>query len=73
MAWCEEQRQAWIAEMLAIYGFINRVHLHRKFRISTPQASQDLARFARLHPGVMRYDRIRRQYVGLGARSVLPR
>jgi hypothetical protein len=73
MGWCDDQRQAWIAEMLAIYGFINRVHLHRKFRISTPQASQDLARFARTHPGVMRYDLMRRQYVAVGAGSVLPR
>jgi hypothetical protein len=67
MAWCDDQRQAWIAEMLAIYGFINRQHLHRKFRISTPQASQDLKRFLRAHPGVMHYDYVRKCYVPASA------
>lgn len=61
--WFEEQRQAWIAEMLDIYGFINREHLQRKFGISVPQASLDLQRFARNHPQAMRYDTSGKCYV----------
>lgn len=34
--WFESQRIAFIAEMLHIYGFINREHLMRKFGISQP-------------------------------------
>lgn len=66
MAWCEEQRQLWIADMLAVYGFINRDHLQRKFGISQPQASKDLQRFLRTHPGRMRYDLTRKCYVTAG-------
>jgi hypothetical protein len=63
MTWCERQRQAWITEMLGIYGFINREHLQRKFDISMPQASKDLQTFQRLHPGEVRYDLGRKCYV----------
>ncbi len=34
MKWFEQHRQDWIAEMLRVYGFINRDHLMRKFGIS---------------------------------------
>ena len=61
--WCREQRLAWIAEMLAIYGFINREHLQRKFRISQPQASHDLRMFQAAHDGQVRYDLSRKCYV----------
>jgi hypothetical protein len=61
--WFADQRQAWIADMLAVYGFINRDHLMRKFGISTPQASHDLQRFMREHPTVMRYDLTQKCYV----------
>lgn len=61
--WFEQQRLAWIGEMLTIYGFINREHLQRKFRISQPQASKDLQTFMRSHPGVARYDVTRKCYV----------
>jgi hypothetical protein len=54
--WCAAQRQLWIADMLAVYGFINRNHLQRKFGISQPQASKDLGAFARANPTAMRYD-----------------
>jgi hypothetical protein len=63
MAWCDDQRQAWIAEMLGIYAFINREHLQRKFGISRPQASKDLHVFQRAQPGRMRYDATRKCYV----------
>lgn len=63
MTWCERQRQVWIAEMLMVYGFINREHLQRKFDISPPQASKDLQTFQRLNPSTMRYDLSRKCYV----------
>jgi hypothetical protein len=61
--WFEQQRQTWIAEMLTIYGYINRRHLELKFGISTPQASLDLHRFAVEHPKAVRYDLSRKCYV----------
>jgi hypothetical protein len=60
--WFATYRQEWIAETLRVFGFINRAHLQRKFRISQPQASHDLAEFNRTHPGAMRYDTTRKCY-----------
>ena len=53
MNWFAEQRQSWIIEMLTIYGYINREHLERKFRISTPQASSDLRMCCKLNSNVI--------------------
>jgi len=61
--WFTNRRQAWIAEMLAIYGFINREHLERKFGISRPQASADLQAFLKAHPEIAHYDTSRKAYV----------
>jgi hypothetical protein len=63
MNWFAEQRQAWIADMLEIYGFINRDHLQRKFGISQPQASLDLQTFRIQHPEAITYDLSRKCYV----------
>jgi len=63
MRWCEQYRQDWIAETLRVFGYINREHLERKFSISTPQASLDLARFRRAHPTAMTYDVSGKRYV----------
>jgi hypothetical protein len=60
--WCQQYRLTWIREALAVYGFVNRDHLRRKFGISRPQASADLAQFARLHPKLIRYNRQARRY-----------
>jgi hypothetical protein len=60
--WFVRHRQAWIAEMLHIYGFINRLHLMRKFEVSTPQASYDLQQFMREHPGQMAYNQSTKRY-----------
>jgi hypothetical protein len=65
LAWCEQQRQVWIADMLTVYGFINREHLMRKFLISMPQASKDLNVFLRLYPDLMYYDPSRKCYVAV--------
>ncbi|MBN9568720.1 MAG: hypothetical protein J0H79_14060 [Alphaproteobacteria bacterium] len=60
--WAKAQRQRWIAEMLAIYGFINREHLCRKFWISVPQASTDLREFQRRNPTAITYNASTRRY-----------
>lgn len=61
--WFAQHRQEWIAETLRVFGFINREHIERKFGVSTPQASLDLAEFQREHPGMITYDRSSKRYV----------
>lgn len=60
--WFESRRIAFIAEMLHVYGFINREHLMRKFGISRPQASKDLTSFQRNSAGGMVYSVNRKRY-----------
>ena len=68
MKWYQQQRLDWIAETLRVFGFINREHLERKFGLSTPQASNDLAAFKRAHPDAMTYDLSAKRYVTKGSR-----
>jgi len=70
MTWFEQQRLDWIAECLDVFGFINREHLQRKFRISQPQASKDLQTFARLYPGRMTYNPSAKRYEHSGTEPV---
>lgn len=56
MNWAQEYRVKWIGEMLHVYGFINREHIVRKFRVSVPQARADLAMFKRSNPSAIEYD-----------------
>jgi hypothetical protein len=60
--WFENQRVAFIAEMLHIYGFINREHLMRKFSISRPQASKDLTSYLHHSAGSVRYNLSTKRY-----------
>ena len=60
--WYESQRIAFIAEMLHIYGFINREHLMRKFGISRPQASKDLRSFQQHSSGGVKYNLSTKRY-----------
>jgi hypothetical protein len=53
----------WIKETLRVFGFINREHLMLKFGISRPQASSDLTRYQRAHPGTVEYDTSAKRYV----------
>lgn len=62
MTWFEQHRMDWIAESLRVYGFINRQHVMRKFRISQPQASKDLNRYMRQFPRAMRYNLSAKRY-----------
>ena len=60
--WFTQQRQLWIAEMVGIYGFINRGHMMKKFGISMPQASADLARFQERNPTAIFYNATTKRY-----------
>lgn len=62
MNWCEQQRMDWIAESLRVFGFINREHVMRKFRISQPQASKDLNTYMRRFPHAMQYNLSAKRY-----------
>jgi hypothetical protein len=62
MNWFVEQRQIWIAEMLDIYGFINREHLEKKFRVSTPQASGDLRMYLKSNSHTVLYNTSTKRY-----------
>lgn len=63
MNWFTEQRQAWIAETLRVFGYINREHIMRKFGVSCPQASADIRQFKEANPGAIRYDGSAKCYV----------
>jgi hypothetical protein len=63
MNWFQQHRLEWIAETLRVFGFINRQHIMRKFSMSMPQASLDLALFQKLHPGVAEYDLTAKRFV----------
>lgn len=67
--WFENRRVAWIAEMLHVYGFINREHLMRKFGISKPQASKDLSMFQRRSSGGVRYNLSAKRYERVGGET----
>jgi hypothetical protein len=60
--WYFRHRQEWIAETLRVFRYINREHLERKFGISTPQASTDLAAFQKEHPRLITYNKSSKRY-----------
>jgi hypothetical protein len=60
--WFAQTRQDWIAEMLHVYGHINRENLIRKFRISVPQAANDFRTFQQSRPGQMVYNPNAKRY-----------
>lgn len=62
LTWAQEQRIAWIKESVEIFGNLNRQHIMKKFRVSTPQASADLRLFRSLHPDVIEYDSVLKIY-----------
>ncbi len=63
LSWAVEQRVNWIKESIEIFGFINRKHVMKKFRVSRLQASYDLALLQKLYPNLIRYDISQKQYV----------
>lgn len=62
MRWFEARRMEWIEETLRVFGFINREHLTRKFGVSTPQASMDIATFRASRPNYMAYNKSAKRY-----------
>ena len=55
-------RQEWIAETLRVFGYITREHIERKFGLSTPQASLDLAQFQKTNPDKITYNKVSKRY-----------
>lgn len=70
--WYKTHRMEWIAEMIRVYGFIQRGHIQRKFGLSTPQASLDLREFQKLNPKSVVYDLSNKRYVATWALKVKP-
>ena len=63
MNWYAEQRQAWIKEMLRVYGYINRHHICEKFGCSAQAAGKDLTLFQEENAGWVQYEPRRRSYI----------
>lgn len=66
MTWFVEQRLAWIKESVEIWGYINREHIRKKFGVSDPQASADIAKVIARWPALMAYNKSQKQYVSNG-------
>lgn len=60
--WFVEFRLAWIKESVEIFGQINRENIMRKFAMSLPQASSDIAEAIRRWPDLMTYNRSTKRY-----------
>lgn len=63
LPWSVRQRLDFIEFRLFWDGRVNRSDLRDRFKISTPQATTDFARYAELAPGNIRYDSVERTYV----------
>lgn len=61
--WSQERRLQFIDFRLQWEGRINRKDVTEFFKISVPQASADIARYAELAPDNLRYDTSSRMYV----------
>ncbi|MGB0507107.1 MAG: hypothetical protein ACPGGK_13005 [Pikeienuella sp.] len=57
--------------MLTVYGFINRVHMVRKFGISTAQAAIDFREFNQSNPEAMKYCPRKKIYLATDAPKAL--
>jgi hypothetical protein len=49
-------------ETVRIFGFINRHHIVKKFRVSVPQASADIKQVLNANPTLMTYDASAKTY-----------
>lgn len=59
MRWAEQQRMEWIAKRSEPF---RRKDLMEAFLISVPQASNDIQKFLKLHPGIWKYNTRKRYY-----------
>lgn len=64
-----DERLAYIDELLRVVRRVNRAYLQRKFRISAAQAAHDLTHFQRRFPGKMVYDQTEKTYLPVGQRK----
>ncbi len=62
ITWAQQYRHDWIVETVGIFGFINRDHIVKKFRVSIPQASIDLKQVMHKHPELISYDASAKTY-----------
>jgi len=62
MRYFETQRIEFIKDFVEKHGAIKRRDIVHKFHISYPQATNDIAKFNRFYPGVLRYNFKTRQY-----------
>lgn len=69
LTWFVARRMEWIDEASAIFGYINRDHICRKFGVSVPQASHDIRLFMHLFPNALAYDRRSKRYNRVEARD----
>ena len=60
--WFAEQRLEWIRETVEIFGFINREHIMRKFRVTVAVASSDLQKAQHKWPSLMTYNLSAKRY-----------
>lgn len=60
--WFFYHRQAWITDMLRVYGFVNIHHVSTMFGISPRLAMNDMRAYCTKHPHV-HYDASRKAYV----------
>jgi len=60
--WFAKHRQEWIKETVYVFGYINREHIERKFKVSTPQASLDLKIFQTENKGLLNYNKTSKRY-----------
>jgi|SRR6185437_4234037 len=65
MRWATKMRMAFISDMLAKSGAINRRDIMEYFEVSASQAAADFRTFQHERPGEMRYDKSRKAYVAV--------
>jgi hypothetical protein len=65
----QRKRIKFINNMIWVYGYIQRVHLMRKFGISETQASLDIEAAQKIFPHLMVYNHQLKCYVHSGIRA----
>lgn len=63
LPWSQLRRLQFIDFRLHWDGVLNRIDLQRHFRISTPQASLDIAAYSKAAPSNLEYDRRTKSYI----------
>lgn len=67
LSWAQEQRMRWIEWKVYSDNHINRSDLVTHFRISMPQATEDLKNFLLLKPNAYRYNPSNKRYEAIPA------